>query len=171
MFTGPLPWIGGDVALAMRPYPLALEGVGRFGDRATLITVTDAHQAGRDALLYTLTVFLAGLLPLMAGCLGLMLRLRQRLIPELLRLAQVDALSGVLNRRAFMETAADLLQRRLDQIGGQVAQGSAFQAAALNQSLEGGVRHRDREAFARAQWGGVIRDRSLRRHSVDLQLC
>ena len=111
VFTGPLPWIGGDVALAMRPYPLALEGVGRFGDRATLITVTDAHPAGREALLYTLTVFLAGLLPLMAGCVGLMLRLRQRLIPELLRLAQVDALSGVLNRRAFMETAADLLER------------------------------------------------------------
>ena len=56
-------------------------------------------------------MFLAGLLPLMAGCLGLMLRLRQRLIPELLRLAQVDALSGVLNRRAFLETAADLLAR------------------------------------------------------------
>ena len=111
VFTGPLPWIGGHEALSMRPYPLALEGVGRFGDRATLITVTDAHQAGREALLYTLTVFLAGLLPLMAGCVGLMLRLRQRLIPELLRLAQVDALSGVLNRRAFMETAADLLQR------------------------------------------------------------
>ena len=111
LFTGPLPWIGGDAALMMRPYPLALEGGGKFGDRATLITVSDAHPAGREALLYTLTVFLAGLLPLMAGCVGLMLRLRQRLIPELLRLAQVDALSGVLNRRAFLETAADLLAR------------------------------------------------------------
>ena len=111
VFTGPLPLIGGAAALAMRPYPLALEGYGRFGDRATLITVTDAHEEGRQALVYTLIVFLAGLLPLMAGCAGLMLRLRQRLIPELLRLAQVDALSGVLNRRAFMETAAELLRR------------------------------------------------------------
>ena len=111
LFTGPLPLLGGDVALAMRPYPLALEGYGRFGDRATLITVTDAKQEGREALLYALIVFLAGLLPLAAGCVGLMLRLRQRLIPELLRLAQVDALSGVLNRRAFMETAADLVRR------------------------------------------------------------
>jgi diguanylate cyclase (GGDEF)-like protein len=111
VFTGPLPVIGGDMALAMRPYPLALEGYGRFGDRATLITVTDAREAARQAVFYTLIVFLAGLLPLTAGCVGLMLRLRQRLIPELLRLAQVDALSGVLNRRAFMETAADLLRR------------------------------------------------------------
>jgi diguanylate cyclase (GGDEF)-like protein len=111
VFIGPVPLIGGDAALAMRPYPLALEGVGRFGDRATLITITDAKEAGREAMLYASIVFLAGLLPLLAGCAGLMLRLRQRLIPELLRLAQVDALSGVLNRRAFMETAADLLGR------------------------------------------------------------
>jgi diguanylate cyclase (GGDEF)-like protein len=42
-----------------------------------------------------------------------MLRLRLRLIPELLRLAQVDALSGVYNRRAFMETAQSLLSRAM----------------------------------------------------------
>ena len=111
VFTGPLPLIGGDTALAIRPYPLALEGGPRFGERATLITVSDAQPAAREALFYALIVFLAGLLPLLAGCTGLMLRLRQQLIPELLRLAQVDALSGVLNRRAFMETAADLLRR------------------------------------------------------------
>jgi diguanylate cyclase (GGDEF)-like protein len=111
VFTGPMPLIGGDAALAMRPYPLALEGGQRFGERATLITVSDAQPAARQALSYTLIVFLAGLLPLLAGCAGLILRLRQRLIPELLRLAQVDALSGVLNRRAFQETATDLLQR------------------------------------------------------------
>ena len=111
VFHGPLPWIGGEALLAMHPYPLALEGTGRYGDRATLITVTDGRQAGREALVFTLTVFLAGLLPLMAGCAGLMLRLRQRLIPELLRLAQVDALSGVYNRRAFMETSEERLKR------------------------------------------------------------
>jgi len=113
VFQGPLPLIGGQDLLAMQPYPLALEGMGRYGDRATLITVTDGRQAGREALKFTLTVFLAGLLPLMAGCVGLMLRLRLRLIPELLRLAQVDALSGVYNRRAFMETAQSLLSRAM----------------------------------------------------------
>ncbi|MFM2079748.1 MAG: hypothetical protein RLZZ124_866 [Cyanobacteriota bacterium] len=111
VFAGPLPWIGGEEVLAMQSYPLALESSERFGDRATLITVTDARQAGREALTFTLTVFLAGLLPLMAGCAGLMLRLRRRLIPELLRLAQVDALSGVYNRRAFMEAAEESLSR------------------------------------------------------------
>ena len=111
VFHGGLPVIGGEAVLAMHPYPLALEGLGRYGDRATLITVSDARQTAREAITFTLTVFLAGLLPLMAGCVGLMLRLRQRLIPELLRLAQVDALSGVYNRRAFMETAEELLSR------------------------------------------------------------
>jgi len=111
LFHGPLPWIGGEAVLAMNPYPLALDGLGRYGDRATLITISDAHHAAGEAISFTLTMFLAGLLPLLAGCVGLMLRLRQRLIPELLRLAQVDALSGVYNRRAFMETAEELLHR------------------------------------------------------------
>ena len=109
LFLGPIPWIGGEMVLSMRPYPLALEGMARFGDRGTLITVHDAHAAGREALILTLSVFLASLVPLMAGCAGMMLRLRSRLIPELLALAQVDALSGVYNRRAFLETADVLL--------------------------------------------------------------
>ena len=110
-FQGPLPWIGGETLSQRRQYPLALEGNRRFGDQATLITVIDASEAGPDALRYMVWVFLAGLLPLVAGCVGLMLRLRQRLIPQLLQLAQVDALSGIFNRAAFLETAADLLGR------------------------------------------------------------
>jgi diguanylate cyclase (GGDEF)-like protein len=116
MFHGPIPWIGGEAVVAMHPYPLALEGVGRYGDRASLITVSDARPAVREALALTLIVFLAGLLPLLAGCVGLMLRLRHHLIPELLRLAQIDALSGVYNRGAFLETARELTRRaRLSQ--------------------------------------------------------
>jgi len=111
VFLGPLPAIGGEQVLTMRQYPLALEGMGSFGERGTMITVSDARAAGREALTLTLWVFLASLLPLMAGCAGLILRLRARLIPELLALAQVDALSGVYNRRAFLETAELLLQK------------------------------------------------------------
>jgi diguanylate cyclase (GGDEF)-like protein len=110
-FQGPLPWIGGETLSERRQYPLALEGNRRFGDQATLITVIDASEAGPDALRFMVWVFLAGLLPLVAGCVGLMLRLRHRLIPQLLQLAQVDSLSGIFNRAAFLETAADLLQR------------------------------------------------------------
>ncbi len=110
-FQGPLPWIGGETLTSRRQYPLALEGSTRFGDRATLITVIDDSQAVPDALSFIVRVFLAGLLPLLAGCVGLMLRLRQQLIPDLLRLAQVDALSGSYNRSAFMESATELLHR------------------------------------------------------------
>ncbi|MFM7087386.1 MAG: diguanylate cyclase [Cyanobium sp.] len=111
LFRGPLPWIGGTAVLARRQYPLALAGLDRFGDRATLITVTDAHAAAREALILTLTVFLTSLVPLMLGFSGLLLRLQARLIPELVQLAQVDALSGILNRRAFVENAEQLLQQ------------------------------------------------------------
>ena len=110
-FQGALPWIGGETLSSRRQYPLALEGNRRFGDQATLITVIDASEAGPDALRFMVWVFLAGLLPLVAGCVGLMLRLRHRLIPQLLELAQVDSLSGIFNRAAFLETAADLLRR------------------------------------------------------------
>jgi diguanylate cyclase (GGDEF)-like protein len=111
VFHGPIPWIGGDALLTMRPFPLALEGIGRFGDRASLITITDVRQARDEALLFVLRVFLVGLLPLSAGCVGLMVQLRRELIPELLRLAQIDALSGIYNRRAFTEAATELLNR------------------------------------------------------------
>ena len=112
LFHGPLPWIGGDVLITMHPYPLVLEGrQGRFGDRASLITVSDVHAAADEALLFVGQVFLAGLLPLLIACGVLLLRLRSQLIPELLQLAQIDPLSGVYNRRAFMETATALIGR------------------------------------------------------------
>lgn len=40
---------------------------------------------------------------------GLVLVVRRQLLPELLSLAQTDGLSGVLNRRAFLETASQRL--------------------------------------------------------------
>lgn len=109
VFQGPVPWIGGEVLMTMRQYPLVLEGLGRFGDRGTLITITDVRPQRLEVLLFILQMFAAGLLPLLAGCLGLMVLLRRELIPELLKLAQIDALSGIYNRRAFHETAAQIL--------------------------------------------------------------
>jgi len=111
LFHGPLPWIGGDVLMTTRQYPLALEGTARFGNRASLITITDVQAVRTQSLAFVLKVFLAGLLPLSAGCMGLMLQLRRVLIPELLRLAQIDPLSGIYNRRAFSEGAEELLRR------------------------------------------------------------
>lgn len=111
VFRGPVPWIGGDVLISQRSYPLALQAGNRFGDRATLITITDARPVRNQALLFMLQLFLAGLLPLAAACLGLVVRLRQQLIPDLLRLAQTDVLSGIYNRRAFTDAAERMLAR------------------------------------------------------------
>ncbi|MEB3200381.1 MAG: GGDEF domain-containing protein [Synechococcaceae cyanobacterium] len=111
LFVGPLPWIGGTALLARRQYPLALDGQHNYGTRATLITINDAQAPGREALILTLSVFLVSLPPLMVGSAGLMLRLRARLIPELLGLAQLDALSGIYNRRGFEEAASEQLHQ------------------------------------------------------------
>lgn len=111
VFLGPLPWLGGEALVTMRQFPLALEGLGRFGDRATLITVTNLSIQRNDALRFVLLVFAAGTLPLIFGCLGLLLLVRRKLLPELLNLAQIDALSGIFNRRTFLETAHEVLTK------------------------------------------------------------
>ncbi len=116
VFLGPLPWLGGDALVTMRQFPLALEGVARFGDRATLITVTNLRTQRNEALSFVLWVFAAGTLPLIFGCLGLLLLVRRRLLPELLNLAQIDALSGIFNRRTFLETAREVLGKA-EQVG------------------------------------------------------
>ena len=110
-FLGWLPWLGGDKLLVAHPYPLALEGVSRFGDRATLVTVVDLEHERRNALVFVLAAFGWGLLPMFASCLGLALIVRRALLPELINLAQVDPLSGIYNRRAFMEAASFRLRR------------------------------------------------------------
>jgi diguanylate cyclase (GGDEF)-like protein len=112
VFVGPLPWIGGDFLVTMRQSPLALEGQGGgFGDRATLITVANLETQRNEALSFVLLVFIAGTLPLIFGALGLLLMLRRDLLPELLNLAQIDALSGIFNRGTFMETAREVLAK------------------------------------------------------------
>jgi len=112
VFVGPLPWLGGDFLVTMRQSPLALEGRGGgFGDRATLITVVNLDAQRNEALTFVLLVFIAGTLPLIFGSLGLLLMLRRHLLPQLLNMAQIDALSGIFNRRTFMETAREVLAK------------------------------------------------------------
>jgi len=112
VFVGPLPWLGGDFLVTMRQSPLALEGRGGgFGDRATLITVVNLDAQRNEALTFVLLVFIAGTLPLIIGSLGFLLMLRRHLLPQLLNMAQIDALSGIFNRRTFMETAREVLAK------------------------------------------------------------
>ena len=112
VFVGPLPWLGGDFLVTMRQSPLALEDRGGgFADRATLITVINLDSQRNEALTFVLLVFLAGTMPLIFGSMGLLLMLRRHLLPELLNMAQIDALSGIFNRRTFMETAREVLAK------------------------------------------------------------
>jgi diguanylate cyclase (GGDEF)-like protein len=116
-FDGPLPWIGGDHLIRFTPTPLALEGLPAFGERATLVIEVDLQRLVAQAGRLALVVFLVGLLPLFLTAGALVLILRRNLLPELLALAQTDSLSGIYNRRAFLETASQRLElhRSVDQ--------------------------------------------------------
>lgn len=111
LFDGPLPWVGGEHLVRFTPTPLALAGGAGFGRRATLIVDLDLESQLQQAAVLALQVFAAGLVPLFLTSAGLALVVRQRLLPELFRLAQTDALSGVLNRGAFWEVASSRLER------------------------------------------------------------
>lgn len=113
-FQGPLPWVGGEHLVRFTPVPLALAGSGTLPQHGTLITELDLQPLLQQAGLLALQVFALGLVPLTLTCACLVLVVRQRLFPELLNLAQTDALSGVMNRRAFLEAVA----YRLEQVAG-----------------------------------------------------
>ena len=113
-FQGPLPWVGGEHLVRFTPVPLALAGSGTLPQHGTLITELDLQPLLQQAGLLALQVFALGLVPLTLTCACLVLVVRQRLFPELLNLAQTDALSGVMNRRAFLEAVA----YRLEQVEG-----------------------------------------------------
>jgi hypothetical protein len=110
-FHGPLPWVGGEHLVRFTPVPLALAGGGDLAKRGTLITDFDLQPLLQQAALLGLQVFALGLVPLSLTFVCLVLVVRQRLFPELLSLAQTDALSGVLNRRAFFEAVSLRLEQ------------------------------------------------------------
>jgi diguanylate cyclase (GGDEF)-like protein len=110
-FHGPLPWVGGEHLVRFTPVPLALAGDGALAQRGTLITDFDLQPLLQQAAVLALQVFALGLVPLSLTCVCLVLVVRQRLFPELLSLAQTDALSGVLNRRAFFEAVTHRLEQ------------------------------------------------------------
>lgn len=113
LFDGPLPWVGGEHLVRFTPTPLALAGESRFAQRGTLILDVDLQPQLRQAGTLALQLFVAGLLPLFLTSASLALVVRRRVLPVLLSLAQTDALSGVLNRRAFLETVTHRLERAI----------------------------------------------------------
>lgn len=110
LHQGPLPFIGGDHLLRFRSSALALQGLPAFGSRALLVIDVDLHEHLDRVSDLALRVFLIGLVPLFVTAGGVALVVQRRLLPELLSLAQLDGLSGVLNRRAFMESATHRLE-------------------------------------------------------------
>ena len=105
--------VGGAQVVAMRTFPLALESSRSFDPKATLLTVKDLEEYRTAALQLTITLILAGLLPLLLSSAALLWLVRRRVLPELIAEAHTDELSGVYNRRAFREKATDLLDRPL----------------------------------------------------------
>lgn len=112
LFQGPLPWIGGSRLIRLTLAPLALQGMRASAQKALLIVVVDLEQPVSQALGLMVQVFLLGLLPLSITSTTLAILVRRALLPELLQLAQTDPLSGVLNRRSFMEAASHYLMNR-----------------------------------------------------------
>lgn len=110
LFDGPLPLIGGDHLIRFLATPLALEGLPASGQQGVLVIEIDLEPLVTRALQLIVQVFLAGLVPLFITAAGLVLLVRRHLLPELIALAQTDGLSGVLNRRAFLETATQRLE-------------------------------------------------------------
>lgn len=110
-FVGPIPLVGGAQVVAMRTFPLALDTSRSFGPKATLVTVKDLEEYRTAALQLTITLILAGLLPLLLSSAALLWLVRRRVLPELIAEAHTDELSGVFNRRAFREKATELLDR------------------------------------------------------------
>lgn len=110
LFDGPLPWIGGDHLIRFVRTPMALEGLPAFGQQGLLVIELDLQPLVQRAVRLTLLVFAAGLLPLFLTAGAMVLVVRRQLLPELLALAQIDGLSGVMNRRAFLEAAEQRLQ-------------------------------------------------------------
>lgn len=110
LFDGPLPLIGGDHLVRFVPTPMALEGLPAFGQQGLLVIEVDLQPLVNQAVRLTLLVFAAGLLPLFLTAGAMVLVVRRQLLPELLALAQTDGLSGVMNRRAFMEAASQKLR-------------------------------------------------------------
>ena len=109
LVDGPFPLIGGDHMIRVLPTPLALEGLPAFGQEGLLVIEMDLQPLVGQAARLTGLVFLAGLLPLFLTAGALVLVVRRQVLPELLSLAQTDSLSGVLNRRAFLEAASQQL--------------------------------------------------------------
>jgi diguanylate cyclase (GGDEF)-like protein len=80
-------------------------------EAALLATSVDLAPLRHRSKILAFELFLAGVLPLLIASAGLMLVVRRAVLPELFHLAQTDSLSGVYNRRAFLETAASLLAK------------------------------------------------------------
>jgi diguanylate cyclase (GGDEF)-like protein len=114
LFHGPLPLIGGNHLIRFVPTPMALEGLPAFGQQGLLVIEVDLQPLVQQAVRLTFLVFAAGLLPLFLTAGAMVLVVRRQLLPELLALAQTDGLSGVMNRRAFMEAASQRLKLSRD---------------------------------------------------------
>ena len=111
LFLGPLPLFGGHTLVQVQPWRLTLEPGEVEPQPYSLVATIDLAPYRRSLLQLLGSTLLLGLVPMLACSVGLVGLLRQRLLPELLGQARTDALTGMFNRRAFLELAAARLHR------------------------------------------------------------
>lgn len=102
-------WVGGVRLLRTRRIRFGLQASSNPGQAVVLFTSIDFTPLRTRLLLLAAQLFVAGMLPLLLTGAGVLLAVRRAVLPELFHLAQTDSLSGVYNRRAFVETAQNLL--------------------------------------------------------------
>lgn len=111
-FLGWIPVLGGEHLVRFRSTPLALRGLANRSVRATLVTQFDLQPLVQRAVVLARSLFVLGIVPLTLTTVTLVVVLKRRMLPELLLMAQTDAVSGIRNRRSFLEAAKVMLEER-----------------------------------------------------------
>ena len=108
-FVHALSRSGGVRLLRTRRTRLGWQATSNPGQEVVLFTSIDLTPLRTRSLLLAAELFVAGMVPLLLTGAGVLLAVRRAVLPELFHLAQTDSLSGVYNRRAFSETAQNVL--------------------------------------------------------------
>lgn len=113
ILKGSWPVFGGERLVSASSTPLAIASLPPFVHKGYFVLDLDTRPILLRAKDLALKVFLVGWIPLFVTAIVIALLFRRQIIPELISLAQIDELSGVLNRRAFIEAAEHRIGGRL----------------------------------------------------------
>jgi diguanylate cyclase (GGDEF)-like protein len=110
-----LPLFGPPHLVQLQLVPMALAEGGPGSHRAIVAAEMDLEPLWRQAVQLGLLLFVAGLVLLAVNGVVVWLLVQQRLLSQLLQHAHTDELSGVCNRRAFQQIAAQMLAQAAEE--------------------------------------------------------